>query len=68
MGIRIDVFNVSYDAFSSSMLVIFEGLFHMILFCVLGRYFSGFDAQEACHWRQEEGLEEEEKVSHKEKP
>lgn len=26
------------------------------------RYFTGFDAQETCHWRKEEGLEEEEKV------
>ncbi|KAA8545420.1 hypothetical protein F0562_020204 [Nyssa sinensis] len=26
-------------------------------------YFSGFDAQEACHWRQEEGLEEEAKAA-----
>lgn len=30
---------------------------------VIGRYLSGFDAQETCHWRQEEGMEEEAKVS-----
>lgn len=30
---------------------------------VFDRYLSGFDAQKTCHWRKEEGMEEEEKVS-----
>ncbi|KAL0306301.1 UNVERIFIED_CONTAM: 40S ribosomal protein S8 [Sesamum radiatum] len=33
----------------------------MIAMLVFSRYFTGLDAQEACHWRKEEGLEEEEK-------
>ena len=34
----------------------------MTLMLLVFRYFSGFYAQEACHWRQEEGMEEEAKV------
>ncbi|KAG6420836.1 hypothetical protein SASPL_117378 [Salvia splendens] len=33
----------------------------MALMLLVFRYFSGFYAQEACHWRQEEGMEEEAK-------
>lgn len=32
------------------------------LLLIFNRYFQGFHAQEACNWRQEEGVEKEEKV------
>jgi len=32
------------------------------LLLIFNRYFQGFYAQEACNWRQEEGVEKEEKV------
>lgn len=33
-----------------------------MIMLIVSRYFTGFDAQETCHWRKEEGMEEEEKV------
>lgn len=45
------------------VLIVKKKMTEDIYFVSFYRYFPWFHAQEACYWGQEEGLEEEEKVS-----
>ena len=58
MGKEHTVFWVFLESLSMALF-----FYLLILEVFVDRYLSWFYAQEASHWRQEEGLEEEEKVS-----